>query len=306
MKKVVFIAILLTTRVAILSGQLPSWLLWNRPRDDYEYLVSVSNTPLFNKEEIKQRGIKSCTVLLNVPKDKYIKKGFTDSVAIFRFDEAGNTCFAVTKSRNSGNHPIRWDTIIGKHWREPKGDSSASVTSYRRGRKIVMTYYFMAYKPGSAIADTTTIRKEVFDKKNQLLEIKDKLTRNYYNYLCRNFCCDQPQLHAIMRYDKHNNITLYREPDSPYYTKFRYKPSERIVYTYNTGTNKLKEKQIIPVSINADSIVEKRKETLSLYRLEKNSRLFRLMKNDLNHIDFGVREYIFRYNYREEKAPLKN
>jgi hypothetical protein len=295
MKKLTFIVFLLSTGTVHLSGQNISSIL-GYSGIDYNYnKITIRNTPLFNKEEIKNRGIKACCIIhraLNW-KSETIQ---TDTLAIFNFNPDGN----IEREIRFGTWYINnRDTIDAGHSYSrnfaKKIDSTVSVLN---GQTIVTTYYIWAFNWENTIEDTGYIKKEIYDNKHRLTEFKHNGTTDYHTIY---FCGTGITFHDKYKYDNKNNIIFYQDVYSRQWATFGYHKNSRVVRVYDSQTKKLKIKYRVHVDINDETIIEKEESITTISRLSKNSKLFNFISVRPGSNSYGSDEYIILYEYFDKQ-----
>lgn len=302
-KNIICIAVLLIAFSAYVSGQSPNWFLPDRGNDDYDWLISVRNTPLFNQEEIKKRGIKSCTIY-STRKNRENKITSSDSVAFFTFDPEGNVTLGIRRVRKTDIYYMGWDTTIGKTRHYSEDEKIDSIFSFQKGHLVLTTYYKYKFDPQSNRLDTGSVSTEIFDNKNRVLESRNQMTLAAVRY---SGCWVGFRTCHKYKYDRHGNIRyFYLDDEVNRYTKFRYHKFSRTVREYDAQTKKLTRRYTVPVHITSDSIVEKLSSTTSMYRLKKNSKLFRLIKNVYDNVYFySLQEFSLHYEYADKKKDCE-
>ena len=261
--------------------------------NDYMYQkASLRNTPLFDPQEIKARGIRSCTIIHPwIYWDKNVK--ITDTIFIYDFDLTGNIkrqiSFRTREEKDTTYWPIselqyysRIDSTVVKQ------DDQATVTKF----------FIWAFDFESTEVDTGYIQKYVYDNKNRLIAFKMNGTVDYHKI---NFCGTGITHHKKYGYDEKDRIVFYQDLEGREYAYFKYLKNRCALRVYDNTTNKLTRKYSIRIEVNDEAIIEDdRQYTIKLTRLEKGSNLFSHFSDKQNGKGTVVDEYLFIYDYIDQ------
>lgn len=282
MKKLLLIVLMITGNIRLSSQTVDNILGVN---NYYYHLISIRKTPLFNAEEIKTRGIRSCMIIEPMYGNR------TDTLFIFNFDRAGNI---EKEIRFMNGYMSRRDTINGT-WSEKRNYSRIdSTVSMMEGQKIVTKYYVWAFNPEIPEEDTGYIKRIVYDDKDRMVEFKMNGTKDYFKYI---FCGTGITFDNKYRYNEKGDLIYYKDAYSRKYVTYKYHPYSRVVRIYDTATNKLITKFTVNIKENDKEIIEKDDFITTLTRVDKGSKLFSFFSTRQDCKDCGVSDYLLLYEY---------
>src|SRR5258705_3305459 len=170
MKKLLLIILIIIGNIQLNSQTVQDILGINTY---YYHLISIRNTLLFNAEEIKARGIRSCMIIEPMYKTR------TDTLYIFNFDRTGSI---EREIRFMNGYMSSRDTINGPRSEERYYSRIDSTISMMQGQKIVTKYYVWAFNPWIPEEDTSYIKRIVYDDKDRMVEFKMNGTEDYFKY----------------------------------------------------------------------------------------------------------------------------
>lgn len=264
--------------------------------DQYIQLVSLKNSPLFNKDDIRKQKVTSCIVLqIEKNLDNVILRN--DSLAIFRFDEWGNVSEHYSKVNPWHKAHHSWDTIIGNSRRNNTPQQTDSFEVIQNGLiiKTFITKFLMG--PPPLHFDTAHILEKTYDPENRLIALKDSFTLKYTRELIYH---DEPSYFVKYSYDKKGRVVYSWNSYNNENTFITYKQHNHIIRVYSERTKKLNKQFHISIKYRPDRIEETGDSEITLYKQDKKSHLYRKIttennqENQIIHTEFI---FIYRYNY---------
>jgi hypothetical protein len=291
MKKLLLIVLLNAGNIRLNSQTVEDIL----GRNTYYYhLISIRNTPLFNAEEIKARGIRSCMIIEPMYKNR------TDTLFIFNFDRTGNI---EREIRFMNGYLSRRDTINGPRSEKRYYNRIDSTVSMMQGQKIVTKYYVWAFNPEIPEEDTSYIKRIVYDDKDRMVEFKMDGTQDYLHLT---HCGTGITFDNKYRYNEKNDLVCYKDAYSREYATFSYHLRSRVVRVYDTLTNRLKRKFTVRITNTDKEIIEKDDLITSLTRVDKGSKLFSFFSTRQDCKDCVASGYLLLYEYPDSPSPKEN
>ncbi len=270
--------------------------------------------PLFDKEEIKRRGIIAAYLVrhpMSWQSEDWSKKdslvvdcpcSYNDTVSVYEFDDQG-TLRRYTNKYVNQIMTVTYDTT-GENTRHLSAPDSTEFRIHTRTRilesdSIVESTIWLRFSQG---LDTAYTLKKRFDKKGQLREVisKPNIRNNPQWYDNHN---GEYDYHHLQDFDEQGRLIYFSNLKAKTFTKISYPDFGRVEENFDSETRELRNSYAIIITKvgygSALSITTGQSSTVLTY-LQKGSKLFKL-RTKISHTDHPILEYDeILYQYRNE------
>ncbi|NOT50743.1 MAG: hypothetical protein HOP10_05660 [Chitinophagaceae bacterium] len=286
MKKLFFIFLLLIIANSNINSQEVSDVL---AINNHLYdRLSIRQTPLFNKEEIKTRSISSCMIVEN----RYDSR--VDTLYIFNFDKDGNIEREV---KFYNGYMAHRDTIYGRRSEKSYFNRIDSTVELSENKRVVTKYYVWAFNWPTEEQDTGHIKKITYDEKGRMISYKMNGTEDFHKI---NFCGTGITFNNEYRYDEKDRLIYFRDMYWRKYVTYEHHQNHFTVRLYDSLTNKMETKFNVFVNRNKDRIIEKDDFLTTLTRLSSGSNLFSRITRVQRKTNYNQSHYSLVYEYYDK------